>query len=165
MKLNKVKHQVSPWVPKGINSKGATCSRLVASVGVECGSSRINAILLLPTVREQCQRNQIEIWVGFKQSLHGVKFQSLWHILPNTLFSLYSNQACNYQYGTTSLDSKKVWHAEEKWYVIRSGVCIILNMLSLFIILSWLLLRNPIKVRSGQFPHTNETSKILRQRS
>lgn len=27
MKLNKVKHQVSPWVPKGINSKGATCSR------------------------------------------------------------------------------------------------------------------------------------------
>lgn len=63
----------------------------VVSISVDCGSDSTKAILLFPSVCEQCQRNQLEIWAVFKQSLcgvGGVKFQSPWHALPNTVFTL-----------------------------------------------------------------------------
>lgn len=51
----------------------------VISVGEDCGSGSINAILLLPSVCEQCQRNQLEIRVSCKQS------KCLWHSVSEPL--------------------------------------------------------------------------------
>lgn len=45
----------------------------VVSVSADCGSDSTKALLLFPSVCEQRQRNQLEIWAVFKQlkSLRG----------------------------------------------------------------------------------------------
>lgn len=167
VKLNKVKHGASTWVPKGTNFKAVICS------GQHCALLSALAWTLEVTVPKLSSYFQVSVSnareISLKYGLSLSKVSVGWvglsfrapDIHCQTLFSLYSeqNQSYHCQYGMTSPDSKKLWHAGEKWYVIVSCVYIILNMPSLAIIHSWLWLINPFKMRSGQFPHTNENFK------
>lgn len=141
MKLNKVKQWVSTPVPKDTDSKAVTCS------GQHCTLPSVSvwtvevAVSMLPSYFQVSVSNAREISLKYElalssQSVCGTEFQSTCLTLPNTLFSLYFkwNQSYDLQYGMNSLNSKKVWRAGEKLYVIVSGVCIILNTASLVII-------------------------------
>ena len=68
-----------------------TALYFVISVGVGCGSGSINASLLLPSVCEQCQRNRLEIRVGFKQSkcLWGWVSEALPYTAEYSVFTLF----------------------------------------------------------------------------
>lgn len=129
----------------------------VISVGVDCGSGSINTILLLPSVCEWCQRNQLEIRVGFKQSkcLWGWVSEPLPYTAEYSAFTLF-------QMGPVlrlTIWYDFTWTPEmsgEKWYVTVSGVCIILNMAPLVIIHSWLWLINLLERRSGQLHLTKD---------
>lgn len=165
VKLNKVKHRASTWVPEGTNFKAVTCSgqhcallsALVRTVEVTVPKLSSYFQVSVSNAREISLKYGLSLSSWSLWGVGGVKFPSP-DIHCQTLFSLYSewNQSYHCQYGMTSPDSKRLWHAGEKWYVIVSCVCIILNILSLVIIHSWLWLINPFKMRSGQFPHTNE---------
>lgn len=134
----------------------------VISVGVDCGSGSINATLLLPSVCEQCQRNQLEIWVGFMQSkcLWGWVSEPLPYTAEYSVFTLFQMEPVLWL--TIWYDFPELQKGLACWRetIYNCEWCLYYFKYSfLGYHYSRCRLINALKMRSGRLPLTKETFK------